>query len=323
MTAQVAANVTENLNASTTTTTSTNEKTINNQLGTIVKLKIIHGKNKYNVEIGLENTGKYINIYAAYKTIILLYIYVYISHTWTYIKKHNTNNHITNKRHIYIYIYINTVDDLKIHLETLTNVDRSMQKLMFKGALKQGTLSENKIKNKSKLKLIGNPMDQVMQIVHNTQVDADKATNDKILGFEQELKKEKDDDGDTGPWKDMKEHKKILDMGVPEGTGAGNKSIRLRLPSSPLLVRGMDGQPVRIVFRMQITPPQVWLQSVTRTKKIPLGQVHSIKCEDIEDGNYVIMALQLGKTSKSRVYLYFVPKQYVESLKTEIIGYRP
>ena len=112
------------------------------------------------------------------------------------------------------------------------------------------------------------------------------------------------------------------DAGV-EGTGAGNKSIRLRLPSSPLLVRGMDGQPVRIVFRMQITPPQVWLQSVTRTKKIPLGQVHSIKCEDIEDGNYVIMALQLGKTSKSRVYLYFVPKQYVESLKTEIIGYRP
>ncbi len=243
---------------------------------------------------------------------------------YTHILKHNTNN-LTNDiyTHTYTYIYINTVDDLKVHLETLTNVDRSMQKLMFKGALKQGTLSENKIKNKSKLKLIGNPMDQVMQIVHKTQVDADKATNDKILGFEQELKKEKDDDGDTGPWKDMKEHKKILDMGVPEGTGAGNKSIRLRLPSSPLLVRGMDGQPVRIVFRMQITPPQVWLQSVTRTKKIPLGQVHSIKCEDIEDGNYVIMALQLGKTSKSRVYLYFVPKQYVESLKTEIIGYRP
>ena len=87
MTAQVAANVTENLNTSTTTTTSTNEKTINNQLGTIVKLKIIHGKNKYNVEIGLENSGKYINIYAAYKTIILLfiYIYVYISHTCIHI----------------------------------------------------------------------------------------------------------------------------------------------------------------------------------------------------------------------------------------------
>ena len=72
--------------------------------------------------------------------------------------------------HTHVYMYINTVDDLKIHLETLTNVDRSMQKLMFKGALKQGTLSENKIKNKSKLKLIGNPMDQVMQVVHKTQV---------------------------------------------------------------------------------------------------------------------------------------------------------
>tara|TARA_A100001015_G_scaffold220061_1_gene247649 strand:+ start:859 stop:1143 length:285 start_codon:yes stop_codon:yes gene_type:complete len=90
MTAQVAANVTENLNTSTTTTTSTNEKTINNQLGTIVKLKIIHGKNKYNVEIGLENSGKYINIYAAYKTIILLFIYIYMYtfhiRVYTYIK---------------------------------------------------------------------------------------------------------------------------------------------------------------------------------------------------------------------------------------------
>jgi hypothetical protein len=197
-----------------------------------------------------------------------------------------------------------------------------MQKLMFKGALKEGTLGENKVKNKSKLKLIGNPMDKVMSIIHKTQVDTDKATNDKILGFEQELKKEKDEDGDSGPWKDMKEHKKVLDMGVPEGTGVGNKSLRLRLPASPLLVRGMDGQPVRIVFRMQVTPPSLWLQSVTRTKKIPLAQVQSIKCEDVEDGNYVIMALQLGKSSKSRVYLYFVPKQYVESLKTEIMGYR-
>ena len=156
-------------------------------------------------------------------------------------------------------------------------------------------MAANKVKNKAKLKLIGNPLDKVMSIVAATQNDANKATNDKIIGFEDELKKEKDEDGDSGPWKDMKEHKKVLDMGVPEGTGVGNKSLRLRLPSSPLLVRGMDGQPVRIVFRMQITPPQVWLQSVTRTKKIPLAQVHSIKCEDIEDGNYVIMALQLGK----------------------------
>ena len=108
MTAQVAANVTENLNTSTTTTTSTNEKTINNQLGTIVKLKIIHGKNKYNVEIGLENTGKYINIYAAYKTIILLYIYICIhcTYVYTHILKHNTNN-LTNDiyTHTYTYIY--------------------------------------------------------------------------------------------------------------------------------------------------------------------------------------------------------------------------
>ena len=215
----------------------------------------------------------------------------------------------------------NTVEDLKLRLEGLTNVDRSMQKLMYKGALKEGTLAANKVKNKAKLKLIGNPLDKVMSIVAATQNDANKATNDKIIGFEDELKKEKDEDGDSGPWKDMKEHKKVLDMGVPEGTGVGNKSLRLRLPSSPLLVRGMDGQPVRIVFRMQITPPQVWLQSVTRTKKIPLAQVHSIKCEDIEDGNYVIMALQLGKTSKSRIYLYFVPKQYVEALKTEIVGF--
>ena len=144
----------------------------------------------------------------------------------------------------------NTVEDLKLRLEGLTNVDRSMQKLMYKGALKEGTLAKNKVKNKAKLKLIGNPLDKVMSIVAATQNDANKETNDKIIGFEDELKKEKDEDGDSGPWKDMKEHKKVLDMGVPEGTGVGNKSLRLRLPSSPLLVRGMDGQPVRIVFQI-------------------------------------------------------------------------
>ena len=41
----------------------------------------------------------------------------------------------------------NTVEDLKLRLEGLTNVDRSMQKLMYKGALKEGTLAANKVKN--------------------------------------------------------------------------------------------------------------------------------------------------------------------------------
>jgi hypothetical protein len=89
MTAQVAANVTENLNTSTTTTTSTNEKTINNQLGTIVKLKIIHGKNKYNVEIGLENTVDDLKVHLETLTNVLL----------------NHQQYFLNQFQHYIYFY--------------------------------------------------------------------------------------------------------------------------------------------------------------------------------------------------------------------------
>ena len=90
-----------------------------------------------------------------------------------------------------------------------------------------------------------------MSIVAATQNDANKATNDKIIGFEDELKKEKDEDGDSGPWKDMKEHKKVLDMGVPEAPASATShcvsGYRLRRCSSEL-----DGQPVRIVFRCKL-----------------------------------------------------------------------
>ena len=209
-----------------------------------------------------------------------------------------------------------TVDELKEMLEKLTGVDRSMQKLMFKGALKSGqTLLQAKVKNKSKLKLIGSSL----KTVRDAMANQSKQPAVKIIGFEDELKQMKEE-GDAGPWKTMKEHKRILDMGVPEGTGAGNKALNLRLPATPLLVRGMDGQPCRITFRNDIMPPQLWLQSAVRTKKLPLGTVRSIKTEDTdEDGNYVTMALQIGATAKSRIFLYFVPKQYVQSLKNAIL----
>ena len=66
----------------------------------------------------------------------------------------------------------------------------------------------------------------------------------------------------------------------------------------------MDGQPVHIVFRMQITPPQVWLQSVTRMKKIPLGQVHSLN-EDIEDGNMLSYIAIRKHRNQEHIYISY------------------
>jgi hypothetical protein len=210
-----------------------------------------------------------------------------------------------------------TVDELKIKLETLTGVDRSMQKLMFKGALNSGqTLAAAKVKNKSKLKLIGNSLDTILTAVANDEKQ--KSSAGTIVGFEEEVAQLKD--GDDGPWKDKQEHKRILAMGAPEGCGVGNKSLQLRLPATPLIGRGADGQPVRITFRNDMMPPQLWLQSAVRTKKIPLGSVKSIKVEDTDEtGEYVIFALQLGATAQSRLFLYFIPKQFVQSLKEAIL----
>ena len=201
-------------------------------------------------------------------------------------------------------------------LEQLSGVDRSLQKVMFKGLLKESnTLKGAGLKNKSKLKLIGTTLSTVMAVASASSA----VPAHDVIGFDDEMAMKGKDSADKINLEE-KQHKSVLSMGPPtEASGfmVGNNYIDLGLPSAPLVARlAGTGKVARLTLKPQLQ--QLWIQSESSTRKLPLGGVSKILSEKIEDGKYSVLALQSGKTSKSRIYLYYVPSQFVRSFKSAL-----
>lgn len=57
------------------------------------------------------------------------------------------------------------------------------------------------------------------------------------------------------------------------------------------------------------------------TQKYDYRSISSVKSEEIVgDEAYHIVAVQLGESESSTIYLYYVPAQYVEAIKDELLG---
>ena len=117
-------------------------------------------------------------------------------------------------------------------------------------------------------------------------------------------------------------HKKVLDKGKPEDAmpgikGGGNHP----LPPSGILsgMLNKQGSKVRLTFKLD--SDQVWIGTKDRTQKLPMNSIKNVLSEPIEGHeDYHIVALQLGATEASRYWIYWVPAQYVESVKDAILG---
>jgi len=80
-----------------------------------------------------------------------------------------------------------------------------------------------------------------------------------------------------------------------------------------------SGGKVRLTFKLELD--QLWLGTKERTEKLPLNSIKSVKSEPIEEHEeYHIVALQLGPTEASRYFIYWVPAQYVDSIKDAVLG---
>ncbi|XP_033629999.1 ubiquitin domain-containing protein UBFD1-like [Asterias rubens] len=200
-----------------------------------------------------------------------------------------------------------TVSSLKIHLQTTTGVPSGMQKLMYRGLMKDDkTLRDLKVTKGVKLMLIGSTINDVLEV--NKPVA--KGTT-----------KEKDEAG--APAKEalskQKMHKKVLDKGKPEDIMPGIKGRKDALPSVP--ISGMynkAGGKVRLTFKLEID--QLWIGTKERTEKLPMSSIKNVISEPIEGHEqYHIMAIQLGPTEQSRYWLYWVPAQYTHAIKDAIL----
>jgi hypothetical protein len=104
-----------------------------------------------------------------------------------------------------------TVTELHLKLEELTGIQPSMQKVMFKGGLKDKTktLQEVGIKNGVKMMLVGSKQDDVAKLKKAEAAVAKEPTPEAAAAAEKT------------PVCEEKEHKRVLDKGKPADAEAG------------------------------------------------------------------------------------------------------
>lgn len=201
-----------------------------------------------------------------------------------------------------------TVEHLKIHIEELTNVPASMQKVMFKGLMKDAeTLREQNVTNNAKIMVIGSTFNDVLAV--NEPAAKAKVDGTKVESSSKE------------PLCKQKVHKTVLDKyGKPDDAMPGIKSKREPLPRLPLVgMYNKSGAKVRLTFKLE--NDQLWIGTKERTEKVALTSIKAIVSEEIEGNEeYHLMALQLGPTELSRYWIYWVPAQYVDAIKDAILG---
>ena len=202
-----------------------------------------------------------------------------------------------------------TVIKFKSHLEGLTKVPPSMQKLMFKGKLNDDTtLRDANITKSSKVMLIGSTVNDVMTVA----APDPKALKEEML---------KEEAASKEPISTQKPHKAVLEKhGKPDDVMMGVKKKKEPLPPCP--ISGMynkSGGKVRLTFKLD--QDQLWIGTKERTDKIPLGSIKAVVSETLEGHEeYHIMGIQLGTTEASRYWIYWGPAQYVEAIKDAILG---
>ncbi|XP_023718376.1 ubiquitin domain-containing protein UBFD1 isoform X1 [Cryptotermes secundus] len=199
-----------------------------------------------------------------------------------------------------------TVSQLKQHLQDIIGVPQSMQKVMIKGLAKdERTLRELGVVKGAKVMVVGSKLDDVLAV----------STPSK-----QDLQDEKTAAASKEPFCKQKQHRKVLDKGVPEDVMPGIKNSKDALPPYPLSgMLNKSGGKVRLTFKME--QDQVWIGTKERTDKIPMNTIKGVVSEPIEGHEeYHVMGIQLGPTEASRYWVYWVPAQYVDAIKDAILG---
>jgi len=198
-----------------------------------------------------------------------------------------------------------TVNALRLKLHPLTGVPAGLQKLMYKGLMKDDnlTLAQAGVKNGVKIMLMGSTIDQVMAA--------------STAPVSEEVKKAEETEKKSEPLSEQLPHKKQIEKGPPEGLEPGKIGKHDPLPDGSIqnLLNNI-GQKVRLTFK--VYTQELWIQSSTNTQKIPFSSIQNVTSEAIKGQEaYHIMALHLGGNSK--YWLYWVPCQYIRVIKNTIM----
>ncbi|KAL0482491.1 hypothetical protein AKO1_014466 [Acrasis kona] len=204
-----------------------------------------------------------------------------------------------------------TVANLKEKIQDQTQVPPSVQKLIikgFKGKLEDSSVLETlNIKNNSKVMLIGSTLEKIISATTTTGVSADASS------------KKDPDTPQTPKPSEAKEHKKAIDKGKPADAEAAVKNQNHPLPKSIKGLLNKRGDPIRLTFKQELR--EMWIASKDSTEKVPYSSIRDVLTEPIHsDPDYSMIGLQTGQNLNSVYWIYFVPCQYVKSIKYGVLG---
>ncbi|TPX57576.1 hypothetical protein PhCBS80983_g03756 [Powellomyces hirtus] len=199
-----------------------------------------------------------------------------------------------------------TVAELKVKVEEATGVHANMQKLLYKGMLKnEQTVKDAGIVDGIKVLLMASKVEDIVNL-------AAAATTAPVLTKHQPIVKT--------PLCEKTEHKKVLDKGRPDDAEPGILGIKSPLPPNGLRsMLNSRGEKVRLTFKLELD--QLWIGTNERTQKVGMGSIKGVQSEPIKGHpEYHILVLQLGPTEKSNYYIYWAPCQYIDSVRDAILG---
>lgn len=216
-----------------------------------------------------------------------------------------------------------TVGEVKRTMELLTGVPASMQKLIYRSVLVDDIKLENLhfSLHSAKLMLVGTQANEVEHLQNSAALmdnysncSANNLTSHGVYG-------ENDDDSD---WCDQVEHKNILKrFGMPDNVMVGILNTEECLTPDQCLVGLYDKRGQSLRLKIKSETGELWLVSKTVTNKFPLSIIQDVRNQFIKGHpEYHIMAFQLGPTKKSRYFVYWIPSQYVQSIKTFVLQYK-
>jgi len=199
-----------------------------------------------------------------------------------------------------------SIYDLKKMLEPLSGVSATNQKIFIKGLAKDSqTLSELSVNKSTKILLVGSTQDQLEDVRNTPSTTTAKRVQHRA--------------SPSASFTDLPHFKTIVAKGRPEDAMPGARGRKDGLPSTP--ITGMvnkRGQKVRLTFK--IIEDQMVISTKERTDKYQMSGVRGVLFQAIPGHeDYCMMGFQLGPTTASRYWVYWVPAQYCDAIRSTIM----
>ncbi|KAJ3381951.1 hypothetical protein HDU84_004732 [Entophlyctis sp. JEL0112] len=231
--------------------------------------------------------------------------------------------------HSYTLPLSTTVGALKEAIAERTGVHQNLQKLLFKGVLKDNdTLANARITDGTKVLLMASKEQDILHVVEAPSRASLESSGADLTAGAEKPKMFADE-----------AHAKVLRRGKPDyamdpSAATISESPRTPLPALGVVGANQRGMKTRLSFRADTQELQI--ATAERTQKVAFTGISRILAEDmplvdakgerIEEGGasgYAAVGIQIGTTDKSVLWFYWIPSHFVESMKDAVFGAFP